>query len=108
MEVGFQNHFEGGWNTFSTNYGGTNQTRWEELESTFSFEEYFDHDNVDLLVVVDDSSLISDPDFEEIKSFVTNIQTVAGSSSLDIAVHAATGGSFKTLFFYRNCFVIFI
>ena len=96
VEVGFSNHFEGGWNTFSTNYGGTNQTRWDELEAAFSFEESFDHDNVDLLVVVDDSSLISDSDFEEIKSFVTNIQTVANSAALDISVNAANGGSFHT------------
>ena len=39
VEVGFSNHFEGGWNTFSTNYGGTNQTRWDELEAGFSFEK---------------------------------------------------------------------
>jgi hypothetical protein len=26
VEIGFDNHFEGGWNTFSTNYGGTNKT----------------------------------------------------------------------------------
>ena len=94
VDIGLQNHFAGGWNIFSTFYGGTNQTRWEALEAAFDFKDYFLHDIVDLLVVVDDSSLISDSDFSEIKSFITNIQSVANSDALDISVRGVNGGNF--------------
>ena len=96
MEVGLNNYFHGGWNTFSINFGGANKTRWDELEAKFDFQSHLNHDNLDLLVVVDDSSLISDNDFAEIKSFIENIETVGNSASLDISIHSLNGGSFHT------------